>query len=307
MPKKLKNYSPILENKKIQEKLDAKLILANEWGEEQLKKAGTKDHLSAGIINAVKEAVLVQEKFSADMQHVKNLLITLSGNSSLNEKEQKIIDRYVEKIDNLVRLYDELNQSHPLITDKNTSPEEVIQRLNEKYNDPKFYEMMEQLASLEYDREKVNTVCKKYEDTLIRKNAVYNQARTTLDPNSSPNNPMRGTQTRDITTFTIMPAQNLPRVSMVIRAINDQLTRFRDADPAPDYHLDQQEPNTPNVAIESLFAQTAGCLERSGPKNSELQKKIGEKTVANQAEALYSKKESGSSVEQKQAFSCEKF
>ncbi|WP_244940862.1 hypothetical protein [Legionella sainthelensi] len=302
MPKKLKNYSPILENKKIQEKLDAKLILANEWGEEQLKKAGTKDHLSAGIINAVKEAVLVQEKFSADMQHVKNLLITLSGNSSLNEKEQKIIDRYVEKIDNLVRLYDELNQSHPLITDKNTSPEEVIQRLNEKYNDPKFYEMMEQLASLEYDREKVNTVCKKYEDTLIRKNAVYNQARTTLDPNSSPNNPMRGTQTRDITTFTIMPAQNLPRVSMVIRAINDQLTRFRDADPAPDYHLDQQEPNTPNVAIESLFAQTAGCLERSGPKNSELQKKIGEKTVANQAEALYSKKESGSSVEQKQAF-----
>ncbi|KTD55639.1 hypothetical protein Lsan_3191 [Legionella santicrucis] len=102
MPKKLKNYSPILENKKIQEKLDLKLIQANEWGEEQLKTAGTKDHLSAGIINAVKEAVLVQEKFSADMQHVKNLLITLAGNSSINDKKQKIIDRYVEKIDKLV-------------------------------------------------------------------------------------------------------------------------------------------------------------------------------------------------------------
>lgn len=62
MPKKLKNYSPILENIKIQKKLDLKLILAYGWVEEQLNKAGTKDHLSAGIVNAVKEAVIVQEK-----------------------------------------------------------------------------------------------------------------------------------------------------------------------------------------------------------------------------------------------------
>ncbi|KTD63746.1 hypothetical protein Lsan_1179 [Legionella santicrucis] len=303
MPKKrLNNYFPNQEKQRIQGALDQKLLQIEEWGREQLKTAGKKNHLSSGVIHAVKEAVVVPERVNADMQHLKNMLITLSGNSPITDNEEKIIDKYIEKIDKLLGLYADLNEHHPLINDNNISPEEVILGLNQKYNDPQFYEMMETLASLEFDKERINSIAAKYEDALKRKNAAYNEARTILTPMSNPENPARGTQTRDIAFLTSMPMQNLPRVSMVIRAIDDQIKKFRDTDPAPDYHVEQQAPNTPNAAIADLFTQTAGCLERSGPKNSELQKKIGEKTVANQTEALYSSKGSGSSAEQKQAF-----
>lgn len=66
-------------------------------------------------------------------------------------------------------LYADLNEHHPLINDKNTSPEEVIRGLNQKYNDPKFYEMMEALASLEFDKERINSIAAKYENALKRK------------------------------------------------------------------------------------------------------------------------------------------
>ncbi len=303
MPKKrLNNYFPNQEKQRIQDALDQKLIQIEEWGREQLKQPGAKNHLSSGVIHATKEAVVVPERVNADMQHLKNMLITLSGNSPITDNEQKIIDKYIQKIDKLVGLYADLNEHHPLINDKNTSPEEVIRGLNQKYNDPKFYEMMEALASLEFDKERINSIAAKYENALKRKNDAYNEARTILTPISNPENLARGTQTRDIAFLTSMPMQNLPRVSMVIRAIDEQIKKFRDTDPAPDYYVEQQVPNTPNAAIADLLTQTAGCLGRSGPKNSELQKKIGEKTVANQAEALYSSKGSGFSTEQKQAF-----
>ncbi|HBD7102423.1 TPA: hypothetical protein ACT96X_001646 [Legionella pneumophila] len=302
---KLNNYFPLQENQKIQHALDLRLAQVKEWEVEQLRTAGTKDHLSRGVISAIKEAVVVQENFSADMQHLKNILITLSGNSPITENEQKIIDKYIQKIDKLVQLYNELNDRYPLIIDKNTSPEDVIKGLNEKYMDPQFYAMMEMLASLEYDREKINSISVKYEHALIRKNIEYNQARTTLAPILNPDNPIRGTQTRDITSFTIMPMQNLPRISMVIRAVNEQLIKFRDTDPAPDYHVNEEHveaPKTPNAAIENLLTLTSGCLGRSGPKNTELQKRIGEQTVANYVEALYSSRDSGASVEHKKTF-----
>jgi hypothetical protein len=297
MPKRKKAYSPIVEKQNIQSELDINSRKFEEWGIEQLQSAGTKNHLSAGIISAVKEAVAVPEKFTADMKHLKNLLITLSENSKINDNEKKIIDNYISKIDKLVELYNELNSDHPLIVDKNTSPEDVIKGLNAKYNDPRFYAMMDQYASLEYDRVKIDSISAKYEPTLIRKNSDYNEARTS------------GAQTRQINTLTSMPMQNLPRISMVIRALNEQITKFEAKE--PDYHLVSQpiEPSIDgekeppkNAAIESLFALTVGCLERSGPKNTELQVKIGEKLVANQVEAQYLSKESGASAEKKQAF-----
>ena len=302
-------YAPIQEKQRIQSDFDAKSTKLEEWGIEQLKTAGTKDHLSAGVINAVKEAVAVPEKFTTDMKHLKNIIITLTQNSKINDSEAKAIEDYINKIDELIKLHNELNTEYPLIFDKNTSPEDVIKDLNEKYNDPKFYEMMEQLASLEYDRVKINSICAKYEPQLTSKNSTYNQVRTTYAPNTSPDTPERGSQVRIISTFTIMPTQNLPRISMVVRAINDQLTKFEEKN--PDYHLDQQPEDSlneeeagseSNVAIENLLALTTGCLKRSGAKNSELQGKIGDKTVTNKVEDQYLSKDSGVNVGQKRNF-----
>ncbi|HEN4769996.1 TPA: hypothetical protein U5499_001307, partial [Legionella pneumophila] len=70
---KLNNYFPLQENQKIQHALDQRLAQVKEWEVEQLRTAGSKNHLSRGVISAIKEAVVVQENFSADMQHLKNI------------------------------------------------------------------------------------------------------------------------------------------------------------------------------------------------------------------------------------------
>ncbi|CDZ78901.1 hypothetical protein BN59_03216 [Legionella massiliensis] len=340
MPKTLINYNPNQEKQRIQDALEFKLSQVNEWAKTQTPeqpKNDRKDKPSiVGVLHAVKEAIVVPERLNSDMQHLRNMLITLSGHSPITDNEEKIIDKYIAKIDKLISLHADLNANHPLVSDNYTSPEEVIQGLNQKYNDPQFYEMMETLASLEFDREKINSIARKYENALMRKNVGYNEARTTLSPILNPDQP-RGTQTRDIASFTSMPMQNLPRVSMVIKTIKEHLEKLKeqlekehleklkDAVPAPDNHVSENTESTEysegteysesteysedsedfaesKADIDNLLVYTAGCLARSGPKNAELQLKIGEKTVANQAEALYASKDSGASAENKKVF-----
>ncbi|WP_143324268.1 hypothetical protein, partial [Caulobacter sp. X] len=182
------------------------------------------------------------------MKHMRNLLITLRDNSKATPAEKKKIDDYLNKVQNLLRIYSELDSKYPLIIDEHTSPEDVISTLNKKYKDNKFYSMMGQLASMVNDRDEINAICAKYEPSL-RTNPIYNQARTTFNPNVSPDDPGRGTQSRDLATFTIMPAQNLPRLSMVIRTLKEKLESFKKDE--PDYHF--SPPFVPTKAVQDLI------------------------------------------------------
>lgn len=242
--------------KEIQDTYNSAQAKTDKWKKIHAELAKTKDHLPLSVVMAVEEIVVNQVKFVTDMQRLNNMLVVLRDHITEHGDDEKktqlaILNNYLGKLNGLLQTYAALPDPLETINSQGmgATPEELIEKLCAKLNQPELKKLMSQLGDLADDQMKVNEIYHIYQQDLL-KSTRYNQERTS---DIVLNNGEWSTQQRQIPDFTIMPAQNLPRVYMPIEELQNKLASFQSKE--PEYHLaTNAKPSKANPALQRLIS-----------------------------------------------------
>lgn len=241
--------------KEIQDRYNIAQAKTDKWKKIHEGLAKTKDHLPTSVVMAVEEILINQVKFVTDMQRLNNMLIILRDHVVAHGHDDKksqlaVLNNYLSKLDGLLKTYAALPDPLESINSEGqgAAPEELIEKLCARLNQPELKKLMTQLGDLADEQMKVNDIYRAYQQDLLNL-STYNQERTS---DIVLNNGEWSSQARQISDFTIMPAQNLPRIYMPIEELQNKLASFQSKE--PDYHLAaNQKPTKSNPVLQRLI------------------------------------------------------
>ncbi|MGC1183288.1 hypothetical protein [Legionella sp.] len=290
----------MLSRSEIQDRYNAAQAKADKWIRIQINLSNSKDHLASNVVSAIEEIIMNEVKFVTDMQRLNNLVVILrdhvSKQGGSDKKEQiAILDIYIEKLDTLLSTYAAMPDLLKLINDDGTgaTPEELIEKIGMKLLLPESKQIMTQLGDLADQRMNVEMIHKLYLQDLSKLDNYLEERTSEIVLFTG----TRSTQKRAFSDFTIMPAQNLPRIYMPVEQLSEKLSSF--AAKAPDYHIPAYEkPTTTNSAIQKLINNVSEGIDQA--KNS-VQAYNSKKAAIQNAEEEFSKIAAKTKIREKQA------
>ncbi|MDR3442614.1 MAG: hypothetical protein P4L65_06310 [Legionella sp.] len=205
----------------IQNYYNGRIEIIDKWRDAQLSqmRESNNPNLSEGLIRSLHEQLLVQEKFFADMGHMKNMLSVMLTEISLSKTQKNLVIDYMAKLDKVIATHKAFNNGPndiiAAIDKKNISTEELAKAIQTLYATNELQEFVSALATISPENPELDALAKQKKSEL-GKNKQYLEAGTSTY--SSPN----ATQTRGIPVFSIMPTQFIPKMTMTLKEVKGQ-------------------------------------------------------------------------------------
>ena len=182
-------------------------------------------NLSGELISAFHEQLLVQERFSADMRHMRNMLSVMLTEISLSKTEKNQVIDYMAKLDKVIKTNEAFtNGPNDVIATisnakGNISTQELAKAIQKLYATNELQEFVSALATIAPENKYLDPIESHYE-------SVLGQNKQFKDASTSTYSGPEASLTRKINAFAVMPMQFIPRMTMTLNEVKGQAERI---------------------------------------------------------------------------------